>query len=90
MHWGGYGLGEPYYRSYFRSDWKEFAKHRLAFAGAADVMGVSSEDDAQALVNEVRYRKVKFFSNTLLFAEIQLFAVRAQAIKVIASVKRSG
>ena len=28
-----------------------------AFAGAAEAMGVSSEDDIQALVDEVRYGK---------------------------------
>ena len=28
-----------------------------AFAGAAEEMGISSEDDVQALVDEVRYRK---------------------------------
>ena len=28
---------------------------QAAFAGAAEVLGVSSDDDVQALVNEVRY-----------------------------------
>ena len=32
-------------------------KAQAAFAGAADAMGVSSEDDVQALIDEVRYRK---------------------------------
>ena len=32
-------------------------KAQVAFADAADAMGVSSEDDVQALVNEVRYGK---------------------------------
>lgn len=30
---------------------------QTAFAGAADAMGVSSEDDVQALVDEVRHRR---------------------------------
>lgn len=34
-------------------------KAQAAFAGAAEVMGVSDEDDIQALVNEVRYGKEK-------------------------------
>ena len=32
-------------------------KAQVAFADAADAMGVSSEDEVQALVNEVRYGK---------------------------------
>lgn len=32
-------------------------KAQSAFAGAADIMGVSNEDDIQALVDEVRYGK---------------------------------
>ena len=32
-------------------------KAQAAFAGAADALGVSSEDDIQALVDEVRYGK---------------------------------
>lgn len=32
-------------------------KAQAAFAGAAEVLGVSSEDDVQALVDEVRYGK---------------------------------
>lgn len=32
-------------------------KAQAAFAGAAEVLGVSSEDDIQALVDEVRYGK---------------------------------
>ncbi len=34
-------------------------KAQASFAGAAEDMGVSSEDDVQALVNEVRYGKEK-------------------------------
>ena len=34
-------------------------KAQAAFAGAAEVMGVSDEDDIQAHVNEVRYGKEK-------------------------------
>lgn len=30
---------------------------QMAFAGAAEAMGLSDEDDVQALVNEVRYGK---------------------------------
>ncbi len=30
---------------------------QAAFAGAAEAMGISSEDDVQALVDEVRYGK---------------------------------
>ncbi len=30
---------------------------QAAFSGAAEAMGVSSEDDIQALVDELRYRK---------------------------------
>ncbi len=32
-------------------------KAQAAFAGAAETMGITSEDDIQALVDEVRYRK---------------------------------
>ena len=32
-------------------------KAEAAFSGAAEAMGVSSEDDIQALVDELRYRK---------------------------------
>ena len=32
-------------------------KAQTAFSGAAEAMGVSSEDDIQALVDEVRYGK---------------------------------
>ena len=32
-------------------------KAQAAFAGAADALGVSSEDDIQVLVDEVRYGK---------------------------------
>ena len=32
-------------------------KAQAAFTGAAEEMGVSSEEDIQALVDEVRYRK---------------------------------
>ena len=32
-------------------------KAQAAFAGSAEVMGVSDEDDIQALVDEVRYEK---------------------------------
>lgn len=32
-------------------------KAQAAFTGAAEAIGVSSEDDIQALVNEVRYGK---------------------------------
>lgn len=32
-------------------------KAQLAFSGAAEAMGVSSEEDVQALVDEVRYGK---------------------------------
>ena len=32
-------------------------KAQTAFAGAADTMGISNEDDIQALVDEVRYGK---------------------------------
>lgn len=34
-------------------------KAQAAFAGAAEEMGVYSEDDIQALINEVRYGKEK-------------------------------
>jgi len=36
---------------------KAIRKAQAAFAGAAEAMGVSSEDDIQALVDEVRYGK---------------------------------
>lgn len=32
-------------------------KAQTVFSGAAEAMGVSSEDDIQALVDELRYRK---------------------------------
>lgn len=32
-------------------------KAQAAFAGASEVMGISSEDDVQVLVDEVRYGK---------------------------------
>lgn len=32
-------------------------KAQIAFAGAAEALGVTNEDDIQALVNEVRYEK---------------------------------
>lgn len=32
-------------------------KAQAAFSGAAETMGITSEDDIQALVNEVRYGK---------------------------------
>ncbi len=32
-------------------------KAQVAFAGAAETMGISSEEDIQALVDEVRYGK---------------------------------
>ena len=32
-------------------------KAQTAFSGAAEAMGITSEDDIQALVNEVRYGK---------------------------------
>ncbi len=32
-------------------------KAQAAFAGAAETMGISEEDDVQALVDEVRYGK---------------------------------
>ena len=44
------------------------AQAAFADADAADVMGVSSEDDAQALVNELRYRKVKVFLKHIVHA----------------------
>ena len=34
-------------------------KAQIAFAGAADAMGISDEDDVQGLVDEVRYGKVQ-------------------------------
>ena len=36
---------------------KAIRKAQAAFAGAAEDMGVSDEDDVQALVDEVRYGK---------------------------------
>ena len=36
---------------------KSSRKAQAAFAGAAETMGVTSEDDIQALVDEVRYGK---------------------------------
>ena len=36
---------------------KAIRKAQTAFAGAAETMGVTSEDDIQALVDEVRYKK---------------------------------
>lgn len=36
---------------------KAIRKAQSAFIGAAEAMGITSEDDIQALVNEVRYRK---------------------------------
>jgi AbrB family looped-hinge helix DNA binding protein len=36
---------------------KAIRKAQTAFIGAAEAMGISSEDDIQALVNEVRYGK---------------------------------
>ena len=36
---------------------KAIRKAQAAFAGAAEEMGVFSEDDIQALVDEVRYGK---------------------------------
>lgn len=36
---------------------KAICKAQSAFAGAAETMGVASEDDIQALVDEVRYGK---------------------------------
>ena len=36
---------------------KAIRKAQAAFAGAAETMGVTSEDDIQALVDEVRYGK---------------------------------
>lgn len=38
---------------------KAIRKAQAAFAGAAEVMELSSEDDVQALVDEVRYGKGK-------------------------------
>ena len=38
---------------------KAIRKAQTAFSGAAEEMGVYSEDDIQALVNEVRYGKEK-------------------------------
>ena len=34
-------------------------KAQAAFTGVAETMGISSEDDIQALIDEVRYRKGK-------------------------------
>ncbi len=39
-------------------------KAQAAFAGAAELMGVSNEDDIQALVDEVRYGKEKRDADT--------------------------
>lgn len=36
---------------------KAIRKAQAAFTGAAEAMGISSEDDIQALVDEVRYGK---------------------------------
>lgn len=36
---------------------KAIRKAQSAFSGAAETMGISSEDDVQALVDEVRYGK---------------------------------
>lgn len=36
---------------------KAIRKAQSAFIGAAEAMGITSEDDIQALVNEVRYEK---------------------------------
>ena len=36
---------------------KAIRKAQAAFSGAAEAMGVSNEDDIQALVDEVRYGK---------------------------------
>lgn len=38
---------------------KAIRKAQAAFAGAADEMGISNEDDIQALVDDVRYGKEK-------------------------------
>ena len=38
---------------------KAIRKAQAAFAGAAEAMGLSSEDDVQALVDEVRYGRGK-------------------------------
>ena len=38
---------------------KAIRKAQAAFTGAAEAMGVTSEDDIQALVDEVRYGKEK-------------------------------
>lgn len=38
---------------------KAIRKAQAAFTGAAEAMGISNEDDIQALVDEVRYRKEK-------------------------------
>ena len=35
-------------------------KAQTAFAGAAETMGITSEDDIQALVDEVRYGKDRY------------------------------
>jgi len=39
-------------------------KAQAAFAGAAETMGITSEDDIQALVDEVRYGKDKQNANS--------------------------
>lgn len=38
---------------------KAIRKAQAAFSGAAEAMGITSEDDIQALVDEVRYGKEK-------------------------------
>ncbi len=38
---------------------KAIRKAQAAFAGAAEEMGISNEDDIQALVDDVRYGKEK-------------------------------
>lgn len=38
---------------------KAIRKAQAAFSGAAEAMGITSEDDIQDLVNEVRYGKEK-------------------------------
>lgn len=37
---------------------KAIQKAQAAFTGAAEAMGISREDDIQALVDEVRYEKL--------------------------------
>ena len=41
---------------------KAIRKAQAAFAGAAEDMGVSDEDDVQALVDEMRYGKEMYIS----------------------------